>query len=67
MKTLKWSPSPDGKVYFVNASCNNKGENINTNASVSLNHAEFYLLQKLVDSSIAYMYGWDMFFAPLQQ
>eukprot|EP00775_Hariotina_reticulata_P006411 gene6411-6642_t len=68
VKTLKWAPSSDGKVYFINASCNNKVDNTNSSASVSLNHAEFYLLQKLVDSSLPYMYGWDVFFtAGLQQ
>jgi hypothetical protein len=61
-KQLRWSRAPDGKAYFINATVQDKANNINNSVSVSLTKAEFYTFKRLIDYSIPYMLGWDTVF-----
>lgn len=62
VKTLTWTPAPDGNVYFLNATLTDKTEGAEkkSQTSCSLTQYEFNILRQLVNNSMPALYGFDL-------
>jgi hypothetical protein len=62
VKTLTWTPAPDGNAFFLNVSLTDKtqGTEKKSQASCSLTHSEFNIFKQLVNNSMPALYGFDL-------